>query len=110
MGATERARDNANPNCLLRLHERANTLTELTGEGIEAWMEWEWEAMSWGVPLHISREELEGLLERGLRRRRGSRGGRETARRYGPRWFSLLALKRWGKIDAEALDAARTPW
>ena len=40
-------------------------------------------------------------------RRWGSRGGRETLRRYGADWFSLLALKRWGRITASDLDAAR---
>jgi hypothetical protein len=102
----------AAPRCLISLHERANG-TSLDGEGIQAWLEWEWEAMRWRVPVEISRDELEALVERstvvlerekhrliheGDWRRWGSRGGRETLRRYGPRWFSLLARRRWGRI------------
>jgi hypothetical protein len=37
----------------------------------------------------------------------GSRGGLTTLRRYGTNWYSALARKRWGKIDAEDLDRAR---
>ena len=36
-----------------------------------------------------------------------SRGGRETVRRYGSSWMALLALRRWGRISAAELDAAR---
>jgi hypothetical protein len=37
----------------------------------------------------------------------GRRGGLSTLRRYGTDWFALLALKRWGRISSEDLDAAR---
>jgi hypothetical protein len=38
----------AAPRYLLTLHERANgTTTDLDGEGIQAWVEWELEAMRW---------------------------------------------------------------
>ena len=111
----------AAPRCLLALHERANG-TELGGEGIQAWVEWEWEAMRWRVPVEISRADLEALvassetvLEREKHRlvhaddwrRWGARGGRETLRRYGPGWFALLARRRWGRIGPEELEAAR---
>ena len=94
----------------------------LDGEGIQAWLEWEWEATRWRVPVEILREDLEGLVERSAVvlereshrllhgddwRRWGSRGGRETLRRYGADWFSLLALRRWGRITADDLEAAR---
>ena len=39
----------AAPRCLISLHERANG-TSLDGVGIQAWLEWEWEAMRWRVP------------------------------------------------------------
>ena len=109
--------------CLLRLHEKA-TSGGLDGAGIQAWLEWEWEAMRWRVPVEISREDLQALvknstvvLEREKHRlihgddwrRWGARGGRETLRRYGPRWFSLLARRRWGRIGPEELEAARAP-
>jgi len=109
------------PRCLISLHERANG-SELDGEAIQAWLEWE--AMRWRVPVEISREELAMLVERsavvlerekhrliheGDWQRWGSRGGRVTLRRYGPQWFSLLARRRWGRIGPEELEAARVP-
>jgi hypothetical protein len=112
----------AAPRCLLSLHEKANNDTSLDGEGIQAWLEWEWEATRWRVPVEISRGDLEELVARSSVvlerekhrlihgddwRRWGARGGRETLRRYGPRWFSLLARKRWGRIGPEELEAAR---
>ena len=112
----------AAPRCLLSLHEKANLCSSLDGEGIQAWVEWEMEAMSWRVPVEIAREDLEALvassgvamereehrlLHEGDWRRWGSRGGKETLRRYGTEWFALLALRRWGRIAPEDLDAAR---
>jgi hypothetical protein len=49
------------------------------------------------------------LIHEGDWRRWGARGGRETLRRYGPRWFALLARRRWGRISPEDLEAARVP-
>ncbi len=48
--------------CLLSLHEKANG-SSLDGEGIQAWLEWEMEAMHWRVPVEINREDLEALIE-----------------------------------------------
>ena len=113
----------AAPRCLLTLHEKANG-SELDGEGIQAWVEWEIEAMRWRVPVEIDRSDLEALVEQstvllecekhrllheGDWRRWGSRGGRETLRRYGPKWFGLLALRRWDRITAAELETARVP-
>ena len=85
-------------------------------------MEWELEATRWRVPVEISRADLEELVEasevmlerevhrlvhEGDWRRWGSRGGRETLRRYGADWFSLLALRRCGRITPSELEAAR---
>ena len=50
------------PRSLLALHQEAHG-TSLDGEGIQAWLEWEMEAMRWGVPIEISREELEALVD-----------------------------------------------
>jgi hypothetical protein len=109
------------PRCLLRLHEDA-TNGDLDGAGIEAWLEFEHECMRWGVPVEISHEDLERLVEasavvldRGKHRmihgndwqRWGRRGGLATLRRYGSDWFALLALRRWGRISAADLEAAR---
>ena len=111
----------AAPRCLLRLHDEA-TNGDLDGAGIQAWLEWEWEAMRWGVPVEIARDDLERLIERstvildreGHRlihasdwQRWGRRGGLATLRRYGTSWYSLLALRRWGRITDEGLAEAR---
>ncbi len=52
--------------CLLTLHQKAYG-TSLDGEGIQAWVEWEMEAMRWGVPIEISRAGLEALVDRSPR-------------------------------------------
>ena len=113
----------ATPRCLLSLHEKANG-TSLDGEGIQAWLEWEWEATRWRVPVEISHSDLEALVDQSTVvlkrekhrliheddwRRWGARGGRETLRRYGSGWFVLLARRRWGRISLEELEAARVP-
>ena len=109
------------PRCLLRLHEDA-TNGELDGAGIEAWLEFEIEAMRWGVPREIGREDLERLVEastvvldrekhrmihRNDWQRWGRRGGLATLRHYGSEWFALLALRRWDRITPADLEAAR---
>jgi hypothetical protein len=109
------------PRCLLRLHDRAVS-GEPDGAGIAAWLEFEHEAMRYGVDVEISREDMAELVEdstvllaRDEHRnghqsdwqRWGRRGGLETARRYGSSWFALLALRRWGRISPADLDAAR---
>jgi hypothetical protein len=112
----------ATPRCLLRLHERANSSTTLDGQAIQAWLDWEWEAMRWRVPVEISKADLEELVERSevvLEREKhrlihesdwqrwGRRGGLTVLGRYGSEWFALLALRRWGRISAADLEAAR---
>jgi hypothetical protein len=52
----------AAPCCLLCLHEKANG-TSFDGEGMQAWLEWEMEAMNWRVPVEISKEDLEALMQ-----------------------------------------------
>ena len=37
----------------------------------------------------------------------GRRGGLTVLGRYGSEWFALLALRRWGRITAADLEAAR---
>jgi hypothetical protein len=109
------------PRCLLRLRDKADSAA-LDGEGIELWLEYQHEAMRYGVNPDISREELAALidastvvLERGAHRlehitdfvRWGRQGGRATLERYGRAWFALLALRRWGKIPPAELARAR---
>ena len=88
----------AAPRCLLTLHEKANG-AQLDGEGIQALVE------ASGVELE---REKHRLVHAPDWRRWGARGGRETLRRYGPGWFALLARRRWGRITAAELEAART--
>jgi len=109
------------PRCLLRLHDEA-TSGDLDGAGIQAWLEWEWEATRWGVPVEIERADHERLVEASTEllarekhrrihgsdwQRWGRRGGLSTLRRYGTSWYSALALKRWGRLDADDLHRAR---
>jgi hypothetical protein len=103
------------------LREKADAAV-LDGEGIELWLEYEHEAMRYGVDPDVSHDELAALvdastvvLERGAHRlehvsdfvRWGRRGGRATFERYGRAWFALLALRRWGKIAPAELARAR---
>jgi len=112
------------PRCLLRLHDEA-TSGDLDGAGIQAWLEWEWEVLRWGVPAEIERADLERLVEAStvlLERKKhrlihcsdwqrwGRRGGLATLGRYGRSWYTMLALKWWGRItEADYLEAARGP-
>lgn len=111
------------PQCLLRLYDRAASYPDFDGEGVELWLEFEHEAMRYGVDANISRDELAASIEAstvvlpreehraghertGDFARWGRRGGRETLRRYGRSWFVLLAGRRWGKVPADALSCA----
>ncbi len=112
------------PRCLLRLRDRADAHAELDGEGIQRWLDYECEALRWGVDPDVTRDELAAMIEASTVemareehraghaedfRRWGRMGGLETLRRYGRPWFAALARRRWGKIDAETLagDLAR---
>jgi hypothetical protein len=107
------------PRCVLGLRDRADACADpLSAEGLALWMDYELEALRFGVDPDVSREELAALIEgstveipREEHRdghaddfaRWGKRGGLATARRYGTAWFSLLARRRWERITAEAL-------
>jgi len=118
----DREAHHAAPRCLLRLHEAAEAELPLGGHLAVAWLEFEHEAERWGVPVQIAREDLEALVEHSTVvmerekhrllhatdwQRWGRRGGLATLRRYGSDWFALLALRRWGRITAADLEAAR---
>ncbi len=107
----------AAPRCLLRLRDAAGD-----DQGHPAWLEFELEAERWSIPVTISRQDLEALVESStevLKRERhrlihetdfvrwGRRGGKAVLRRYGTDWFAALALRRWDRISAEDLDAMR---
>ena len=109
------------PRCLLRLRDRADERTELDGEGIQRWMDYECEALRFGVDPDTPRDELAATIEgstvevlrekhrevhAGDFARWGRRGGLATARRYGTAWMSLLARRRWGRITAETVAEA----
>jgi hypothetical protein len=108
--------------CVLRLRDRAEACAEpLSAEGLALWMDYELEALRFGVDPDVSRDELRALVESSTVElsqeehrnghasdfaRWGRRGGLGTVRRYGTAWFGLLAARRWERISAEEL--ART--
>ena len=106
------------PRCLLGLRDLADAHpTPLSGEGLQLWLDYECEAMRYGVDPDATREELAALIEGStveIARREehraihagqwaewGSLGGRETLKRYGTAWFSLLARRRWGQVGED---------
>ena len=108
--------------CVLGLRERADASADpLSAEGLALWMDYELEALRFGVDPDVSREELAALIEGSTVEipredhrdghaddfaRWGRRGGLVTVRRYGTAWFRLLAARRWERISAQEL--ART--
>ena len=107
--------------CLLRLRDRAEERTEIDGEGIQRWMDYECEALRYGVDPDTPRHELAAMVEGSTAEipreehrelhaddfaRWGRLGGLATARRYGTAWMALLARRRWRKIGADALAEA----
>jgi hypothetical protein len=109
------------PQCLLRLRDRAEN-APLSGEGIELWLEYEHEAMRYGVDPDVPRADLAALIdastvvmERSEHRahhakdfvRWGRRGGLVTLQRYGRTWFTSLARYRWGQISLAELSRVR---
>lgn len=112
------------PRCLLRLRDAADASAaqDLNGAALQAWLDYEAEAQEHGVDPEIERDELAELVETSMVemdagehraghaedfRRWGRRGGLRTLALYGAPWFTLLALRRWEKIEAEALKAQR---
>jgi hypothetical protein len=105
------------PRCLLGLRDRADAHPDpLSGEGIQFWLDFECEAMRYGVDPDATRDELAALIDgstvalpreehRAIHAEQwaewGSLGGTETLRRYGTAWFSLLARRRWGRVGEE---------
>ena len=51
------------PRCLLKLRDRADAHPELDGEGLQRWLDYEFEALRWGVDPEVSRVELAALVE-----------------------------------------------
>ena len=113
------------PQYLLRLRDRADA-APLDGEGIELWLEFEYEATRYGVDPDISRDDLAAhidascvVMERAEHRAThseasdfvhwGRRGGLQTLRRYGRAWFALLGRRRHGRITPEELRAGMVP-
>jgi hypothetical protein len=105
--------------CLLQLRDKAEAHQEFDGEGIQLWLDYELEALRFGVDPNISREELSALVENStvlLPREEhrsghqsnfaqwGRRGGLAMLRRYGTSWFSLLARRRWRRLSGAELE------
>jgi hypothetical protein len=108
------------PRCLLRLRDRADA-AGLDGEGIQLWLDYELEAMRYGVDPDLSRDELAARIDAstvelphdehrtvhaGQWAEWGRRGGLETLRRYGRPYFSMLRRRRCG-LDADELASYR---
>jgi hypothetical protein len=102
----------------LTLREKSD-VGSLDGAGFQAWLEYEHEALRWGVDPDVSREDLAALVDasleaipyddhRGIHRadfaRWGRRGGVATLERYGRAWFVALGLRRHGRITRSQLE------
>jgi hypothetical protein len=110
------------PRCLLRLRDRADSCADpLSAKALATWMDYECEALRFGVDPDTPREELAAMIygstveiprqehravHAGDFARWGRRGGLATASRYGTAWMTLLARRRWERITAEALAEA----
>jgi hypothetical protein len=107
------------PRCLLRLRDRADVHPEFDGEGLQFWLDYELEALRYGVDPDTSHENLAALIEGSTvvlpreEHRNGHendfvrwsrRGGLATLRRYGTSWFSLLARRRWERLSGAELE------
>jgi hypothetical protein len=108
--------------CLLAMRDRADSCADLlSAEALAPWMDYECEALRFGLDPDTPREKLAEMVEgstveiprrehrqvhAGDFARWGRRGGLATARRYGTAWMALLARRRWRKIGAEALVEA----
>ncbi len=109
------------PQHLLRLFDRYDGAS-LDGAGIQAYLDFEDEALRYGVDPEITREDLQAMItastvelpqaeHRRLHEtdfaRWGRRGGIETLQPYGRTWFAFLALRRWGKVSPAELARVR---
>ena len=110
------------PRRLLEMRDRADSCADPLGaETLALWMDYECEALRFGVDPDTPREELAAIIDgsaaeisrqehRGLHAgdfaRWGRLGGLATARRYGTAWMALLARRRWERISTEALAEA----
>jgi hypothetical protein len=113
------------PRCLIRLRDEADALagagSDFDAAAIAAWLDYEFEALRWGVDPDLSRDELERQIDAstvaipyedhcGLHRadfaRWGRRGDMATLERYGRAWFVALGLRRQGRITRSQLEAS----
>jgi hypothetical protein len=109
------------PRCLLQLRERAEA-GALDGTGLQAWLDYEHEALRWGVDPDVSGQKLAALIDaslkaipyedhRGIHRadyaRWGRRGGLATLERYGRAWFVALGKRCHERITRSQLACRR---
>ena len=96
---------------------------EITGAGIQAWLDYEEECFAHGIDPDLSAGALKELVEGSCvvvsweEHRRvlhagewaewGRRGGLATLRRYGRAWFRALAERRHGRISPAELAELR---
>ena len=107
------------PRSLLGLRDQSDAHPELDGEGIQLWLDYELEALRFGVDPDVSREELAALIEGStmLLPRQEQRAGHEndfvrwsrrgelaTLRRYDTSWYSLLTRRCWELLSGAELE------
>ncbi len=123
-GAASIERHHRIPRRLLAAHDRMIRGTEIDGEALQAWFDFEEMCLEHGLDPDASREELEAAVEASAVLipyeehrevvhgadwpRWGRKGGLITLARYGRPYYRLLALRRHGKITPAELRAART--
>ena len=112
------------PRHLLSAYDRVAAHEAFDGAGIKLALQFVELAMRYSIEdaVSITREELAERIESSRVelpreehreehaadwREWGSWGGRATLTRYGRRYFSYLALRRWGRITAEELARVR---
>ena len=112
------------PRRLLAAYDGMTRGTEIHGEALQAWFDFEEMCLEHCLDPDASREELEAAVEASAvlipyeKHRKvvhgtdwprwGKKGGLVTLARYGRSYYRLLALRRHGKITSAELRAART--
>lgn len=88
------------PRYLLRLHDAAKE-QGLDGRHIQAWIEFEHEALRWGVPIDIERNDLEAMVEASeaalLQRERSTAGELDAARDIPMNWSVVEVYRENGR-------------
>jgi hypothetical protein len=123
-GAAKIEKHHRIPRRLLAAYDGMTQGTEIHGEALQAWFNFEEMCLEHGLDPDASREELEAAVEASAvlipyeKHRKvvhgadwprwGRKGGLVTLARYGRPYYRFLALRRHAKITPAELRAART--